>query len=58
MKITVTSDLHGYFPKTSGGDLLIVAGDLTSDHSPFAFSEFFDWLKAQNYRKKVYKVRT
>lgn len=53
MKITLTSDLHGYFPKTLGGDLLIVAGDLTSDHSQQAFDEFDQWLYNQEYRYKI-----
>lgn len=53
MKITVTSDLHGYYPKTSGGDLLIIAGDLTSDNSQKAWCEFFRWVYAQRYKKIV-----
>ncbi len=30
MIIDCISDLHGYYPKLEGGDLLIVAGDLTA----------------------------
>jgi len=54
MRITVTSDLHGYFPETSGGDLLIIAGDLTSDHSIHSFIEFLDWINSQEYKKKIF----
>lgn len=53
MRVTLTSDLHGYFPETTGGDLLIVAGDLTSDHSIEAFFEFCHWIDNQDYKKKV-----
>jgi hypothetical protein len=30
MDVTCISDLHGYLPKLEGGDLLIIAGDMTA----------------------------
>lgn len=53
MKICCVSDLHGYFPKTEGGDLLIVAGDHTSDDSEDAWIEFENWIFEQDYQEKI-----
>lgn len=53
MKITCTSDLHGAQPNLPGGDLLIIAGDLTSNDSEVAWVDFLDWLEVQQYRKIV-----
>lgn len=53
-RITCISDLHGYFPKLSGGDLLIVAGDLTARHTPDEYAIFQHWLEKQDYRKKIF----
>lgn len=53
MDITAISDLHGYFPRLKGGDLLIVAGDLTARGSEPEYFKFFDWLQEQKYRKKI-----
>ena len=54
MIIDCISDLHGYYPKLEGGDLLIVAGDLTATDKQAQYLDFRDWLRAQNYKKKVF----
>ncbi len=53
MIIDCIADLHGHFPKLEGGDLLIVAGDLTARHTPQEFDKFNDWLFNQDYNFKV-----
>ena len=53
MKITCVSDLHGYYPKLEGGDLLLVAGDLTAHSNYGELHNFELWLADQQYRKKI-----
>lgn len=53
MIIDCISDLHGYFPKLQGGDLLLIAGDLTARDEPYQFEEFKQWLQKQKYTKKI-----
>jgi Icc-related predicted phosphoesterase len=55
MKITCISDLHGYYPKLEGGDLLIIAGNLTAHHYEEEFDEFMGWLDLYetDYKKIV-----
>jgi Icc-related predicted phosphoesterase len=48
------ADPHGYYPKLEAGDLLIVAGDLTRTDHYDEYLDFFQWLKAQLYRKKIF----
>lgn len=54
MIVDCISDLHGSYPELEGGDLLIVAGDLTARDTEFQLYEFMEWIRAQSYRKKVF----
>lgn len=53
MIIDCIADLHGYYPKLEGGDLLIVAGDLTAKDTFIENMTFLDWMLSLNYKKKV-----
>ncbi len=48
------ADCHGHYPKLEGGDLLIVAGDLTGRDTEEEHGKFFDWLYQQNYTGIVF----
>lgn len=54
MKVDCISDLHGYYPKLEGGDLLIVAGDLTARDTENQHDDFFVWINNQPYKKKIF----
>lgn len=54
MIIDCISDLHGAKPILRGGDLLIIAGDLTFNNSINGWKLFYDWLHKQKYRQIVY----
>ncbi len=54
MIIDCISDLHGAFPELEGGDLLIVAGDLTARDNEIGYLRFFEWLTKQSYRKIIF----
>lgn len=54
MIIDCISDLHGFFPNDlQGGDLLIIAGDLTARDKPSEYDDFIWWLDKQEYKNKV-----
>jgi Icc-related predicted phosphoesterase len=53
MIIDCIADLHGYYPKLEGGDLLIVAGDLTARHTEREFYDFANWMRNQNYEDMI-----
>lgn len=54
MIIDCISDLHGYQPKLPGGDLLLVAGDMTARDQVDEWKSFYDWLHSQKYRQIIY----
>lgn len=55
MPITIDciSDLHGHYPVLEGGDLLIVAGDLTARDLENEVALFDYWLNKQKYSAKI-----
>lgn len=54
MIVDCIADLHGYLPRLDGGDLLIVAGDLTARDLSHERHAFLQWLAEQDYRKKIW----
>jgi len=58
MIIDCISDLHGHYPQLDGGDLLIVAGDLTKNGTLGAVNRFKDWIwdAGANLYKKVVMI--
>lgn len=53
MIIDCVSDLHGEFPILKGGDLLIVAGDLTACDLGHQYFDFRHWLVNLEYERKI-----
>ncbi len=54
MIIDCISDLHGYRPKLEGGDLLIVAGDLTARDMPLEHGRYCQWQYDLPYEKIIF----
>lgn len=53
MIIDCIADLHGHYPQLDGGDLLIVAGDLTTRDAGCEYIEFCLWLAIQPYKMRI-----
>lgn len=54
MIIDCISDLHGHYPELKGGDLLIVAGDLTARDTHGEYLRFYSWLHKQKYKHYIF----
>lgn len=54
MIVDCCSDLHGNFPKLEGGDLLIIAGDLTARDTMEEHATCISWMEMQKYKKIVF----
>lgn len=53
MIVDCIADLHGNYPELEGGDLLIVAGDLTARDLENEVALFDYWLHKQKYSAKI-----
>jgi Icc-related predicted phosphoesterase len=55
MIIDCIADLHGHYPKLEGGDLLIVAGDLTARDDYEGYCKFNEWMigNSRKYKKCI-----
>jgi Icc-related predicted phosphoesterase len=51
--IDCISDIHGSHPELGGGDLLIIAGDLTANDLDIQYKYFCEWVREQNYKKII-----
>jgi len=54
MIIDCISDLHGFYPDLEGGDLLIVAGDLTARNTDIQHAEYCYWQYYLPYKKIIF----
>lgn len=54
MKIDMIGCLHGAYPQTPGGDLLIITGDLTARDTLEEQIIFCDWILKQDYKKIIW----
>lgn len=54
MKVDCISDLHGFYPNLEGGDLLIIAGDMTACDDTAGWLRFYKWINNQKYKKVVF----
>lgn len=53
MIVDCISDLHGFYPQLEGGDLLVIAGDLTACDRQDQYQQFAAWLLKQSYKMKI-----
>ena len=53
LQIDCIADLHGYEPELPGGDILIIAGDMTVSDRVHQWATFMKWLEEQRYTHKI-----
>lgn len=54
MIIDCISDLHGHHPQLEGGDLLVIAGDLTARDTKDEYLVLFEKLVVLSYKKIIF----
>lgn len=54
MRVDCLSDLHGNLPYLYGGDLLLIAGDISTHGTEEELQRFYSWIVKQPYLMKVF----
>ena len=54
MIIDCLSELRGYHPELTHGDILLIAGNVLGENTETDYKRFYDWCHHQKYRKVIF----